>query len=318
MEVNNHTLFPYLLFRTGIDDKKMAAAVMVRVAFDIVDGIATPSDKQDWPLHAGPWESAYGMMDGDFIYKRGGVDLFVFGCARTPNNIPAKKMDVRIWMPGKMDYKITVFGDRIWESGFSGLRISDPKPFTEMPLTLANAYGGVTEWDQLKFPYANNKYGKGFIWHKENAAGTALPNIEDPKNLINKWNNWPNPVGVCNAPMNERRIRKAAEFDEDGNLIKLDHLFYNSAFPELIVDQVSEGEEIFVDGVTGSDIFKFKVPDKKLFVDLTFADKTDRRSLMIEQIGLEPDRKRGFITYRYAFNYYLNPMTKRIMNILND
>ena len=51
--------------------------------------------------------------------------------------------------------------------------------------------------------------------------------------------------------------------------------------------------------------------------DISFGDKTERRSLYIDQIGLEPDKKRAFITYRYAFNYFLNPMTKRIIHIVN-
>ncbi|MEO6933249.1 MAG: DUF2169 domain-containing protein [Chitinophagaceae bacterium] len=317
MDVYNHTSFPHLLFRTGLENNKMAAAVILRATYDLVDGTPRPSENQAWPLSASPWQSPYGPMEGDFVFKRGGVDVFIFGSARTPKKQAAKKMDVRVILPGKIDYKITVFGDRIWESGFGGLRMSDPKPFTEMPLTLANAYGGWGEWDKLKFSNPNNPSGKGFIWEKEGASGKQLPNIEDPKNLITRWNDRPLPAGLTAAPVCEQRLKKAVEFDSEGTLVKLDPLFYNAAFPELVAPEIAPGETITVYGVNPSGPFQFTVPDQKLYADISFGDKTERRSLYIDQIGLEPDKNRAFITYRYAFNYFLNPMTKRIIHIVN-
>jgi hypothetical protein len=317
MNVYNHTPFPHLLFRTGLENKNMAAAIIVRITYDIIDGVAIPSGNQDWPLSAGPWQSPYGQMQGDFLFKRGGVDLFVFGSAKAIKNQPTKKMDVRLKLPNKVDYKLSVFGDRVWEAGLGGLRISDPIPFTEIPLTLSNAYGGFGEWDKLKFGYPGNPEGKGFFWKKEDAIGKQLPNIEDPKNLISKWNDRPQPAGLTSIPLCVQRIKESAQFDEEGTLIKLTPLFYNAAFPELVVKEIDPGEVITVEGVTKSEIFHFIVPDQKLYVDLTFGNNKDRRFLFIDQIGLEPDKNKAFITYRYAFNYFLNPLSKRIIDILN-
>ena len=317
MEVNNHTAYPHLLFRTGLEDNKMAAALMVRVSYDIINGEAVPSENQDWPLSPGPWQSPYGPMEGDFVFKRGGVDLFVFGSAIAPNNEAIKRMEVSIAIPGKLNHTIAVFGDRTWKSGLLGLTISDPKPFVEMALSLENAYGGWDEWDQLKFPYSNNPHGKGFIWEKENAIGKSLPNIEDPGNLISKWNDRPHPVGLTAAPMCQGRVKKAVEFNKEGTLTKLDPLFYNSAFPELVVEQVSPGEAIIVKGVTKTDAFKFTIPEHKIGINLIFDEKSYDRILSIDQIGLETNKNRAFITYRYAFTYIFKPMTKRIINILN-
>ena len=315
MDVNNTTPYPHLLFRTALEDDKIASAIIVRVTYDVNKGIATPAEKQEWPLSAGPWEGPYGPMEGDFVFKRGGVDLFVFGSARAPGKGSVTQMDVRIVLPGKIDHTLTVFGDRFWESGFRGLKISEPKPFTEMPVTLANAYGGWDEWDQLKFPYSNNPLGKGFIWEKENAVGRPLPNIEDPENLITKWNDRPHPAGCTSIPVCEKRFQEAIEFDKDGTIVKFDPLFYNAAFPELVAKQVLPGEEILVEGMSGNNIFKFKVPQHTISANLVFGDVSANRFLYIDQVGLEPGANRAFITYRYAFNYVMKPQTRRIINI---
>ena len=46
-----------------------------------------------------------------------------------------------------------------------------PKPFTVMPLTLANAYGGADEWDELPVPYPANPVGKGYALDADETRG---------------------------------------------------------------------------------------------------------------------------------------------------
>ena len=309
MELINHTPFPHLLFRTGIDGNKFAAAAIVRITYDIKDGVATPSANQKWPLEPAPWTSDYGPMNGDFVFKRGGVDIMVFGSAVAPKSQPVKQMEVRLVIAGKLD--------REWKSGFFGPGISEPAFFTEMPLSIANAYGGYEEWDGLKFPYPNNPYGKGFIWEKANAIGRKLPNIENPFQLITNWNDRPEPVGTASAPMSEKKVRKAVEFDKNGKMIKFEPIFYNAAFPDLIVKDIQPGEELLVEGVKPSGVFKFKIPTQDLTARLTFDGRVDTRSFFIDQVGLEPNVDRAFITYRYAFNYYMKPLTERKIEIFS-
>jgi hypothetical protein len=44
---------------------------------------------------------------------------------------------------------------------------------------------------------------------------------------------------------------------------------------------------------------------------LRFADNEYNRKFYIDQIGIEPDENRAFITYRYAFNYKFKAKEKR-------
>ena len=318
MEVINQTDYPHLLFRTTIDKQKIAAALMVRVTYDLDGSRAIPSRKQIWPLNTAAWQTAYGPMQGDYVYRRGGVDLFVFGSARAAHGQAVKRMEVRILLPGKIDHSILVLGDRIWESGIFGLGFSDPKPFTEMPLTLANGFGGTDEWDGLQVPSPNNSYGKGFIWQKAHAAGKPLPNIEDPKNLVAKWNDKPVPVGVVPIALCENRIRRSVSFNHMGQVVKLDPLFFNTAFNDMIAGEVVPGETITIIGVREKGTFQCTIPDHSFNLQLQFGNKTHERKLEIDQVGIETDHNRAFITYRYAFNYTMHPGEKRILTLTEN
>lgn len=315
MKIANQTPFPHLLFRTNLLGENMAAAVHARATFDIEQGMASISTQQIWPISPEPWQCAYGPMESDMVFKRGGVDVFVFGSAKAPQGRPVQKMDVRLKMDGKIDHTVAIFGDRVWENSIFGLRFSDPKPFSEMPLTLANAYGGWDEWDGLKFPCPNNALGKGFIWEKENAPGRALPNIEDPKNLIGAWSDKPHPVGFCAAPICEGRIKRSVSFDEKGQLTRIDPIFYNTAFPGLVIPSAKGGEKIDIHGVTAAGLFSCTLPDLPLEVLAHIGQEKRTLPMTIAQIGIEPDHNRLFITYSCNFNYTMEPLTKRSLEI---
>lgn len=311
MDVTNNTPYPHLFFRTGVKEDSFAAALVARVTYDIIGGKAVPSPSQDWPITAGALDTPYGQLPSDHIYRRGGVDLFVFGSAKAPNGQPVKRMEVRVLLPGKIDHRVAIIGDRVWESGFLGLGFSEPKPFTEMPLTLSNAYGGTDEWDNLPVPYPTNPAGKGFIWSKATAAGKPLPNIENPQQLVTKWTDKPLPVGVVPIQICERRVKKAVEYNSAGKITKLDPMFFNSAFLEMIAPDVQPGEKITIFGVQEKGPFELQVPAHALSANLLFGDKIHHRPLRIDQIGMEPSKNRVFITYRYPFNYTFRPMEKR-------
>jgi hypothetical protein len=315
MDVINNTPYPHLFFRTGVKEDSFAAALMARVTYDIVNGKAIPSSSQDWPISASALDTPYGPLPSDHVYRRGGVDLFVFGAAKAPNNQPVKRMEVRVLLPGKIDHRLAIIGDRVWESGFLGMGISEPKPFIDMPLTLSNAFGGTDEWDKLPIPYPTNPAGKGFIWSKASAVGKPLPNIENPQQLITKWNDKPLPVGVVPMQICEPRVNKAVAYDSAGKITKLDPLFFNTAFLEMIAPEVIPGEKITVFGVQEKGAFEWEVPVHSLWANLVFGEKNHHRPLRIDQIGMEPAKNRVFITYRYPFNYTFRPMEKRSISL---
>ena len=318
MDIINHTGYSSLLFRTGLENDQFAAAIMVRVLYDITSNGTEPAKMQTWPLSVEPWESEYGPMESDNIFRKNGVDILVFGSAKTPKGQPVRKMVVTVTIPGKLLHTIQVFGNRRWEKTVFGLTISEPEPFTEMALNLKNAYGGNATWDGLSIPYGNNAFGKGYCWDKEDAIGKPLPNLENPEKLILKWSDRPDPVGVSNCPINELRIRNNVRFNEKGKLKHFGAGYFNTAFPDMVVKDIVPGDRIKLDGMSANGPWMFEVPAHTLKARIQLGEKIIDRSLSIDQLGLIPEKGQAFITYRYPFRYKFSAMQKRVCEIIND
>ncbi|MEO6819365.1 MAG: DUF2169 domain-containing protein, partial [Ginsengibacter sp.] len=265
MELINNTPYPALMFKSGLDDDKFAMSVAVRVTYDIAkDGNAVVSQNQEWKLSRQLWQSEYGPIESDDVFKRGGVDIILLGRAKSPNGVPVRSMEVTVKHNNKTINKVVVFGDRKWEKSILGLDISTPKQFTEMPLTLNNAYGGTAAWDGLLIPHGNNPLGKGYHYLKEDYIDKPLPNIEDPNKLIRKFKDQPDPVGVsCIPQLCELHLRNNVEFDKNGTITKLDAKFYNTAFPQMIVDKIEPNEKIEIIGMSEKP-FILNIPFQKI------------------------------------------------------
>jgi len=317
MDLVNHTDFPGYLFRTTIDDDRLAASVLIRVTYDLRGEKLIPSDEQVWKVSGTPWESEYGKMEGDEVFRKGGVDFFIFGHARSPNKAPVDQLNVEL-KAGSFQKNIKVYGDRHWVRQNNKLVPSMPQPFHSIPLTMEYAYGGKIEWDGLKISYSDNPDGIGYYNEEKSAEGKSLPNIEDPNNLIKHWNDQPVPVGVGMCPMeNASRIKSNVQFDDAGAVTKLDAKFFNSAFPDMIASNVSPGDRVSLSGVGQTGILEFKLPPSPFITRLKFDNEIIERKLTIDQIGFEVNQRRVFISYRYPFRYVMYPMQKRSCEVFS-
>lgn len=311
MELLNDTLFPAGLFRTVIDEHRIAASLLARVTYDIQDCSLVPSLDQTWKVSGPPWESEYGPMDSDELFYKWGVDLFVFGHARAPGEHKATEVVVTLKVGGFRRSAI-VFGDRVWQSGENGLVPGPPKPFKAIPLTMANAFGGKDKWDGLDVPFGDNPDGKGFYIEKGHAEGNPMPNIEDPENLISQWDQQPEPVGFTPCAVQcGLRLRNAIDVDDTGLLKSVRPTFFNAAHPRMILERLSPGDEVELSGVTVDEPLIFQIPKTELTVRLEFDAEVIERPLLIDQLGIEVDMRRAFIAYRYPFRYVLYPLQRR-------
>jgi hypothetical protein len=251
-------------------------------------------------------------MSGDELFYKGGVDLFVFGHARASKGQAVQESEVNIEV-GTFRRRVKVFGDRVWERRSGKLVPSEPKTFTEMPLTLAHAFGGQDIWDELKVPFPDNPEGKGYYLEEPTAVGKPLPNLEDPARLIRNWNDQPDPIGFGPCPLScGLRLRDSVVFDQQKGIIaKLKPTFFNAAFPDLIVPKVEPGERMRLSGVSAQGVFGFEIPQTDLTARLRFDDQLVESRLAIDQIGIEPDKNRVFVAYRYPFKYRFFPLQKR-------
>jgi len=313
IELVNPTGLPALLFRTAVDQTRMAAAVVARVTYDIAaDGALTRAEEQAWLVSRREWDGPGGPMPSDEVFRRGGVDLFVFGEAWAPRGRPAAVTRVTVQLADRLQVTIAVFGDRVWTGRAGSLKVSPPAPFTRVPLTLARAYGGRAAWDGLQIAFPDNPEGLGFCLSEDQAPGTRLPNLEDPLRLVSRWNDMPDPVGtaIC-PPWWGARVRAGLTFDGQGRLTALRGRYFNDAFPSLVAPTVEAGDAIHLDGVAPDGPLHVVVPPPPLLAEVTIGAARVEAPLRIDQIGIEPARRRAFITYRYPFRYVVTARQRR-------
>lgn len=313
MDLANATGLPALLFRTAVDQTRMAAAVVARVTYDIVGGgQLARAEAQPWVVSRGPWEGPAGPMPSDDVFYRGGVDLFVFGEAWAPGGRPVPSSSVRVQVGERFEANLAVFGDRVWTGKVGALKPSPPAPFLSMPLALGRAYGGQAAWDGLQVACPGNPAGKGFCLSEERAAGTALPNLEDPRCLVRRWNDAPEPVGTSICPAWwPSRVQAGTAFDGQGRLIALRGRYFNDAFPGLVAASAHPGDAIRVDGVTPDGPLCFLVPAPPLLAEMSVGGVEVEAPLKVDQIGIEPSLRRVFITYRHPFRYAVTARQRR-------
>ena len=318
MELVNHTSFPAALFRGVVGDDLLYGSLLARVTYDLAaNGALQPSKEQPWKVSGPPWETEYGQMPSDELFYKGGVDLFVFGHARGREGQAVAQTDVNIEVGG-FRRRVKVFGDRVWQRRGNDLVPSDPKPFKAMPLTLANAFGGTDVWDELPIPFQENPGGKGYYLEEENAVGKPLPNVEDPEQLIRIWSDRPDPVGLGPCPITcALRLRESVVFDEEGTLRQLKPTYFNAAFPRMIVPRVAPGERVRLSGVSESGMVGFTIPPTSLTVRLQFDEQVVESPLAIDQVGVEVDKQRVFLAYRYPFRYHFVPLQRRSCELLS-
>lgn len=311
MELENRTGWPAGLFRAPLEDNRFAAALVARVTFRVTAQGPLAAPEQPWTVSRAPWISPQGPVDGDALFRRDGVDLFLFGTARVPGRaVTETAVAVTV---GDFGRQVRVLGDRVWEQRRGGLEPTAPLPFTEMPLSLERAFGGRTVWDGLEIPHPDNPAGRGFVLDQKSAAGTALPNLEEPGQPIRHWADRPDPVGLGFCPMTcGLRLRNGLLVGEGGELRGIKPSLFNAAFPAMVAERVVPGDRVRIDGVseTGAPL-SFMVPDLPLVAQLRFGERVIQRPLAIDQLGIEADAQRIFITYRYLFRYVMHPRQVR-------
>lgn len=140
----------------------------------------------------------------EMIAKARGEALCV-GSAYPPGGQPARSCRVRLQV-GAVDRTLVAVGDRVWT--YAGM--SDPAPFTVMPLRWTHAYGGEG--------FGENPVGKGFkpVAGPDGQSVHALPNLEDPTDIVHDPNQPVRPA--CFMPVDltwAPRMARAGTYDGD-------------------------------------------------------------------------------------------------------
>jgi uncharacterized protein YjbI with pentapeptide repeats len=188
-------------------DNRYYLAVTVMTFFDFRDPDQPLSEQELWPFVQKELGTDT-ILDSGMPKPQG--ELLVHGYAFAPAEkpVPALPVEVRV---GPVAKQLNVFGDRFWKrAGDSVTIISDPVPFTVMPLSWSRSFGGAE--------FAHNPLGKGIasIHNERGEQLVPLPNIEHPQRLIAAPHDRPEPAGF--APLDSawpQRAKKTGTYDQN-------------------------------------------------------------------------------------------------------
>lgn len=251
-----------------------------------------------WKLSAE--EMSRGSILDECMSKLKG-ELLVTGRCFTAGGTPQIGAAVRVAI-GSIDKTLYVVGDR----RFGLLGMSDPEPFTEMPVTWQNAFGGEG--------FADNPVGKGFapVVREDGQQVHALPNIEDPKNLIKSQGDRPAPAGFESIDLGSpRRMAKLGTYDaawlaerSPGFAKDLDWSMFNTAPPNQQIEGYFRGDEAFVIENMHPDKPRLEgvlpgVATRCFITQKTEEGEVLREATMrLDTVRLFPHRERGLLIFR--------------------
>lgn len=265
--------------------------------------------------------SASVQFEADTVPYKPAADIVLVGHAYAPHGRPASQVDVLLRV-GPHKHILRILGDRQWTFPSRMLMkplISEPQPFTSMPLRYERAFGG---FDRVGAGYCEaNPLGHGFIASKARDAvhKTPLPNIEHPRQPITAWNDHPRPVGFgfygkTWAPRGALRGTEAGLAAPDP-LIGLPSdfapTFFNGAHPDLQVPGYLKGnEEVELFNLTPDGPRAFYLPGLTPEVRLALYDQEGAKAEaaaplvlqgVLDTLVLVPDEHIGYMVWRFCY-----------------
>lgn len=325
--------------------RRMMACVIARAVHDIgSDGELVPLTDPQWPIDAVPSETPLGTRAGDKPFYMGGVDILLGGRVYQPDRAMRGRLDVELEVGRTFRRRFSLFGDRRWVRGPEGRLIpSAPEAFGSMALNQALAYGGGAlakggQWT----PYGPNPLGRGYMLDEASAEGSALPNIEDPNHLIQRWDDRPVPVGLGYYPENGS-LRPQAAINHPGlagvlgqtsektgtapNLpsdfaITVEHLtpmLFSQAHPNMVIPAEKSpkpGEVIRLSHgrKDGTDLV-FVLPNRGFHLHVQLESRERVVPLHLDQIGIIAGEARVLLSYRTVIEYRLVRHERRVCSL---
>lgn len=259
--------------------------ILVKATYEIVDPHTIKLAENQLPINlAGRYTGEPGtsslLYPSECCIEKCSTDIYMHGHAQTPDQKPHTVLDVSLRV-GEVSKLVRVFGNRVWqfktytEGGVerTDCHISEPQPFTTMPLIYENAFGGqdnTPEDDKNHVFDERNFVGKGIITeHSQHADFVQLPNLEDPSALIQSYTDQPAPAGFGPIPGEWLPRRQyAGTYDEQWEKERkpllptdFDPKFFNAAHPDLIAPNFLLGnEEVDIFNASSLGRLKFNLP----------------------------------------------------------
>jgi hypothetical protein len=252
------------------------------------------------------------LKEIDYAPRKPYCDVLLNGSAYAPGGQPTERVTVSLRV-GSWKKSFDVVGNRIWQIGLLGPKPSQPEPFTVMPISYNNAFGGVdrSQEDPAKHRwYPTNHVGVGYheyIMLPKYVDGKPAPNTEETgNNVINPKGNYrPMAFGPLGRAW-QQRVKLAGTYDQKW----LDNQFpflptdfkeeyFQAAPADQWIDYPQGGEVMELINLTPDGRRRFEMPEMR--VPFEFFRRSGERIEMtgnVDTILFEPNVGRFMISAR--------------------
>ena len=274
------------------------------------------SDQQEPLVHTDVFTGEPGfsapLYELDYAPYKPRCDILLNGSAYAPGGRPVDRLTVSLTV-GSLHKSFDVVGNRAWKRGMLLVKATEPEPFTVMPISYDNAFGGVdrSQEDPAKHRwYLANHAGVGYSENLEKhfLDGKPLPNTEETGRKVTdpRGKYLPmsfGPVGRSWQP----RIKWAGTYDQKWLDEKFpflpdnfDERYYQCAAEDQQTDHLMGGELVELTNLTPEGRTSFHLP-KQLEVPIVVllrSGDTIEAMATIDTLLIEPDLRRFMLTWR--------------------
>lgn len=268
------------------------------------------------------------LYEVDFPPRKPRCDVLLNGTAYAPRGKPVERVNVSLRV-GSLVKSFDVVGPRVWQAGILYCDGSEPEPFTVMPISYNNAFGGADKTDDdppREYWYPLNHVGVGY--HRDVSAhhldGKPLPNTEEACRPITKPNGKYRPMAF--GPIGrawQPRVQWAGTYDENwiDNVrpflpADFDEQYYQAAPVDQQMEYPRGGEEVELINLVPQGRSGFHLPRVAVVVASFYRNGAAHENVAVmDTVLFEPDLRRFMLVWRATIPLRRNMFEIRHANV---
>ena len=251
------------------------------------------------------------LVECDYVLDKPYCDVLLNGSAYAPGGRSAERIAVGLQV-GALRKSFAVWGNRQWRASGVGYAPSAPEPFTRLPISYDNAFGGTDE--RMRDPaqvrsYLPNPVGRGWHHHvySELVIGAPVSNTEEIRDPVRSPAGRYRPMAL--GPIGRgwpSRIVHAGTYDQDWIdkvfpflPANFDSRYFQCAPEDQQLPHLQGGEPVALINLTEDGRREFALPSVEMPI-VFFHRRTDRVETngTLDTLLFEPDAERFSMVWR--------------------
>lgn len=260
------------------------------------------------PVFAGAPGRSSLRYDSDLVLDKPGTDLLVHGHVHAPRGAPARRVEVGLRC-GPIAKRLIAYGDRTYKMGIVEPKLTDPEPFTLLPLRYERAFGGADPLAPGAAGDDTNPVGVGFAVRPEHLLGRPAPNFELPGAPNSAQKRRPPPAGlgpIARDWMPRRAL--AGTYDEGWQRERMplwpadfDRRFFQAApLDQQAPAYLREGATVELLNLSSEGLLRFELPRTRPVFCTHFGRRKVEHRPRLHTVIVEPDERRVMLVWQTA------------------